>query len=59
MAGFGFNRFMVVMNRSIPVAIAVYRYAHVFYYNVMFDPRMKKKLEIALLVYIGRKNVNA
>ena len=58
MAGFGFNRFMVVMNRSIPVAIAVYRYAHVFYYYVMFDPKMKRKLEIALLVYIARKKSN-
>ena len=51
MFGFGFNRLMVVMNRSIPVAIAVYRYALVFYYDVMMDQRKKKMLEIVLAAY--------
>ena len=51
MFGFGFNRLMVVMNRSIPVAIAVYRYALVFYYDVMFDRRKKKMLEMILTAY--------
>ena len=53
MAGFGFNRLMVVMNRSIPVAIATYRYAHVFYYDLMYDTRKKKMLQIILLVYLA------
>ena len=51
MTGFGFNRLMVVMNRTIPVAIAVYRYALVFYYDVMFDARKKKMLEMILAAY--------
>ena len=51
MTGFGFNRLMVVMNRTIPVAIAVYRYALVFYYDVMFDTRKKKMLEMILTAY--------
>ena len=51
MTGFGFNRLMVVMNRTIPVAIAVYRYALVFYYDVMFDARKKKMLEMILSAY--------
>ena len=53
MTGFGFNRLMVVMNRTIPVAIALYRYALVFYYDVMFDTRKKKILERILAVYIA------
>ena len=55
MTGFGFNRLMVVMNRTIPVAIALYRYALVFYYDVMFDRRKKKMLETILAVYIAGK----
>ena len=42
---------MVVMNRTIPVAIAFYRYALVFYYDVMFDKRKKKMLEMILAAY--------
>ena len=44
MTGFALNRLMVVMNRSIPVAIAIYRYALVFYYDVMYDNRQQKWL---------------
>ena len=51
MTGFAFNRLMVVMNRSIPVAIAIYRYAHVFYYDLMYDKRQKKRLELLLATY--------
>ena len=51
MTGFAFNRLMVVMNRSIPVAIATYRYAHVFYYDLMYDKRQKKRLELLLATY--------
>ena len=51
MTGFGFNRLMVVMNRSIPVSIAVYRYALVFYYDVMLDTRKKKMLQMILTAY--------
>ena len=51
MFGFGFNRLMVVMNRTIPVAIAVYRYALVFFYDVMLDKRKKKIFEIVLTAY--------
>ena len=51
MTGFGFNRLMVVMNRTIPVAIAFYRYALVFYYDVMFDKRKKKMSEMILAAY--------
>ena len=51
MTGFGFNRLMVVMNRTIPVAIALYRYALVFYYDLMFDTKKKKMLEMILAVY--------
>ena len=51
MFGFGFNRLMVVMNRTIPVAIAVYRYALVFFYDVMLDKRKKKMFEIVLAAY--------
>ena len=51
MTGFGFNRLMVVMNRTIPVAIALYRYALVFYYDLMFDTKKKKMLEMMLAAY--------
>ena len=51
MTGFVLNRLMVVMNRSIPVAVAIYRYALVFYYEVMFDNRQKKRLELILTAY--------
>ena len=54
-AEFGLNRLMVVMNRSIPVAIAIYRYAHVFFYDRMYDKRTKKVLEIILSAYIAGK----
>ena len=53
MTGFGFNRLMVVMNRSFPVAIATYRYAHVFYYDMMYEARKKKMLKVILSVYIA------
>ena len=49
--GLGLNRLMVVMNRSIPVAIAIYRYAHVFYYDLMYDKRQKKRLQFILVAY--------
>ena len=55
MTGFGFNRLMVVMNRTIPVAIALYRYALVFYYDLMFDRRKKKMLEMMLAAYTAGK----
>ena len=55
MTGFGYNRLMVVMNRTIPVAIALYRYALVFYYDVMLDTRKKKMLETILAVYTAGK----
>ena len=51
MTGFAFNRLMVVLNRSIPVAIAIYRYAHVFYYDIMYDKRQKKRLQLMLTAY--------
>ena len=51
MTGFAFNRLMVVMNRTIPVAIATYRYAHVFYYDLMYDKRQKKRLQLLLATY--------
>ena len=51
MTGFAFNRLMVVLNRSIPVAIAIYRYAHVFYYDIMYDKRRKKRLQLMLAAY--------
>ena len=49
MTGFGFNLLMV--NRTIPVSIAVYRYALVFYYDVMLDTRKKKMLQMFLAFY--------
>ena len=51
MTGFTLNRMMVVMNRSIPVAIAIYRYAHVFYYDLMYDKKLKRRLELILTAY--------
>ena len=45
MTGFAFNRLMVVMNRSIPVAVALYRYALVFYYDLMYDKMRPPKME--------------
>ena len=51
MTGFALNRLMVVMNRSIPVAIAIYRYALVFYYDLMYDKRLKKRLQFMLTAY--------
>lgn len=51
MTGFALNRLMVVMNRSIPVAIAIYRYALVFYYDLMYDKRQKKRLQLILTAY--------
>ena len=51
MTGFGLNRLMVVMNRTIPVAIALYRYSLVFYYDVMYDQRQKKRLQLILTAY--------
>ena len=51
MTGFAINRLMVVMNRSIPVAVALYRYALVFYYDVMYDKRQKKRLQLILTAY--------
>ena len=53
MTGFGLNRLMVVMNRTIPVAIAIYRYALVFYYDLMYDKRLKKRLQFILVAYIA------
>ena len=55
MTGFGLNRLMVVMNRTIPVAIAIYRYAHVFYYDLMYDKRLKQRLQFILVAYIAGK----
>ena len=55
MTGFTLNRMMVVMNRSIPVAIAIYRYAHVFYYDLMYDKRKKKRFQLLLTAYIAGK----
>ena len=51
MTGFALNRLMVVMNRSIPVAVAIYRYSLVFYYDVMYDQRQKKRLQLVLTAY--------
>ena len=47
------NRFLVVMNRSIPVAIAIYRYAHVYYNDLMFDKRKKFMLQLILIIYLA------
>ena len=51
MTGFVLNRLLVVMNRSIPVSVALYRYALVFYYDVMYDNRQKKWLQLILTAY--------
>ena len=41
------------MNRSIPVAIAIYRYAHVYYNELMFDKRKKFMLQLILIIYLA------
>ena len=56
MTGFGLNRVMVVMNRTIPVAIAIYRYAHVFYYDLMYDKRQKRRLQFILAAYTAGRS---
>ena len=56
MAEFGLNRLMVVMNRSIPVAIAIYRYAHVYYSDLLFDKRKKFMLQVILSIYLAGKS---
>ena len=47
---------MVVMNRTIPVAIAIYRYAHVFYYDLMYDKRQKRRLQFILAAYTAGRS---
>ena len=56
MTEFAFNRVMVVMNRTIPVAIAIYRYAHVFYYDLMYDKRQKRRLQFILAAYTAGRS---
>ena len=47
-----FNTVVIFVNRSIPVAIAVYRYIHVWKYQWLLAYGNKKKLEKWLKIYV-------
>ena len=51
----GYNTFMTTSNRSIPMAIAIYRYCCVFYNNWLLDISNKKILERSILLYVAGK----
>ena len=49
----GYNTFLTTSNRSIPMAIAIYRYCCVFYSTWLLDVFKKKNLERIILFYVA------
>ena len=44
--------FTVNLNRSLPTVIGAYRYIYVFYWNLVFTEKEKKKWNILLLLFL-------
>ena len=51
-----YNVFLTSANRSVPVAIAVYRYCCVFHSNWLLSAVNRKNLEMMIIAYMAGQN---
>ena len=51
-----YNVFLISANRSVPVAIAVYRYCCVFHSNWLLSAVNRKNLEMMIIAYMAGQN---